>query len=807
MIKRVAALVAAFGIAACAGSGGSQRTRPTAGAFDLEGRAPRFLIASQEIVVPLVVANQGTQPWNPATIHVSYHWLWLIPRELPHRSRWNVPYHEGIRTDLPSLVAPGARVRVDGRLLAPVYPGLYWLQWDMVDEGVTWFSQVAPRQPRRLVVVVPSAASLFAPLPLVVALSSLVLLLAIERGRSVSPRIVALVTVADVVWCAATLFSKQLLLIPEALLEPTAVAYGFTAAIAVMLPLAAMAVLPRRVRRWTLFVLGVVASALVLSDIFYYRFFGDVVSAPAVLAARQTGRVLGSIRSLVTHGLLWLVVDLPVALLLIIRLDASNVGWRSSPREARVAVAAPAALLVAAGVWLSVPRVLAGSRLDQVFRNRALVEQLGPFGYHAYDVWSYVRTTMMRPRASEADIDSARRWFAERATLRSGAGPFFGAARGMNLIVVQVESLQDLAVDHRVDGQEVMPDLRRWSRDALRFTNVTDQTSEGRTSDAELASLVSLLPLDHGAAAFRFSGNHYVGFPRVLGEHGYTTLSAVPFEPGFWNRRVMHPSYGFQQSLYESDFELTEQIGWGLNDRDFLQQMVPRLEKLPQPFCAWLITLSLHHPFDDFPDRHKTLALGALDRTPFGNYLHTMRFFDGALENFKTALARDGLLDRTMIVVFGDHDAGFARDAALAKTIGIGSGEASWTLNDRVPLFVRVPGHPGGLPHEIARPAGQTDFAPTLLALLGIDAGQLPYVGRNLLGHPDDPPIVRPYGDWLDSSHLFMSQSGHATAACFDLPEHLFVDATRCADADARARRARDVSRFVIVEDLQQRFR
>jgi hypothetical protein len=83
----------------------------------------------------------------------------------------------------------------------------------------------------------------------------------------------------------------------------------------------------------------------------------------------------------------------------------------------------------------------------------------------------------------------------------------------------------------------------------------------------------------------------------------------------------------------------------------------------------------------------------------------------------------------------------------------------------------------------------------------------LPYVGRNLLGHPDDPPIVRPYGDWLDSAHLFMSQSGHATAACFDLPQHLFVDATRCADADARARRARDVSRFVIVEDLQQRFR
>ena len=108
-----------------------------------------------------------------------------------------------------------------------------------------------------------------------------------------------------------------------------------------------------------------------------------------------------------------------------------------------------------------------------------------------------------------------------------------------------------------------MPHLRQWAGDSLRFTNVTDETSEGRTSDAEFTTMTSLLPLDHGAVAFRFPGNHYVALPRVLTEHGYTTLSAVAFEPGFWNRQVMHPSYGFQRSLFEPDFQMTEQIGWG----------------------------------------------------------------------------------------------------------------------------------------------------------------------------------------------------------------------------------------------------
>ncbi len=368
---------------------------------------------------------------------------------------------------------------------------------------------------------------------------------------------------------------------------------------------------------------------------------------------------------------------------------------------------------------------------------------------------------------------------------------------------MQVESLQDFAVDFTVGGQEVMPHLRRWTSDSLRFTNVTDETSEGRTSDAEFTTMTSLLPLDHGAVAFRFPANHYAALPKVLAEHGYDTASAVAFESGFWNRGVMHPSYGFQKTFFEPDFQLTEQIGWGLNDRDFLQQMVPRLEQMPRPFAAWLITLSLHHPFDDFPARHKVLKLGALEGTPFGNYLHTMRFFDAALEEFRASLARDGLLDDSVLAVFGDHDAGFARSAALAQTMGIGGDEIAWALNDRVPFFVRVP--QSTLSGVQPRPAGQTDFAPTLLALLGIDPAALPYVGRNLLGAPDDVPVPRPYGDWLDATHLFLSRG--ADSICYDVVRRALDSSPSCGVPDESARREREMSHLVIAEDLQQRLR
>jgi len=441
-----------------------------------------------------------------------------------------------------------------------------------------------------------------------------------------------------------------------------------------------------------------------------------------------------------------------------------------------------------------------------MFRDRSVVEQLGPFGYHAYDLWNYAHSRWLHSPATDTQVQDALAWFVERAPMRAGPGaPGFGAARGKNLIVVQVESLQDFAVDFQVNGQAVMPHLRQWIGDSLRFTNVSDETSEGRTSDAEFTTMASLLPMDHGAVAFRYPGNHYVALPRVLAEQGYSTLSAVAFEPGFWSRQVMHPSYGFQTSLFEQDFRMTEQIGWGLNDRDFLQQMVPHLEGLKRPFGAWLITLSLHHPYDGFPAAHKVLELGALEGTSFGNYLHTMRFFDDALERFKASLERAGLLDESLLVVFGDHDAGFPRDRAHAKDIGIGADAASWMLNDRVPLFVRVPGAPGqDLRGARGITAGQTDMAPTLLSLLGIDPGPLPYVGRNLLAGFDGP-VPRPYGDWIDTHHLFFAHA--ANPVCYDIEGRASVPALGCSETARSARAARQVSSLVVAEDLQQRLR
>jgi len=395
-------------------------------------------------------------------------------------------------------------------------------------------------------------------------------------------------------------------------------------------------------------------------------------------------------------------------------------------------------------------------------------------------------------------------WFAGRAPLRAGVAPWFGVAAGSNVLVLQVESMQGFVVGLHVNGQAITPNLNRWRRRALWFSNATDQTSEGRTSDAEFATMISLLPLDHGAVAFRYPTDHYVGLPKVLADHGYTTLSAVPFDGTFWNRKVTHPQYGVRLNLFANAFKPGEVVGWGLNDRDFLRQMAPRLARLRQPFFAWLITLSLHHPFDSFPDNLKTLKLGRWDGTPFGNYLQAMHFFDAAFGELMSTMRASGLLNRTIVVVYGDHDAGFPWRKRFADVIGIHQHVLDWSLQDRVPLLIHVPGDqpPRG---ERSLPAGLTDVAPTVLDLLGINAARYPYIGRNLLGDPGDDPLPRPYGDWLDSRHFYFSRYGKSgQPACDDIDDGATAPLGVCSGELRADRLEVKVSREVIVHDLQQ---
>jgi O-antigen ligase len=107
------------------------------------GKAPRRVHLGETLAVPVTLRNTGTVTWQhdgDRPFRLSYHWVRLSgPPALAD--------YEGLRTALPADVPPGGVVDVVGLARGPADEGEYRLHWDLVEEGVTWFSEVGNAMP------------------------------------------------------------------------------------------------------------------------------------------------------------------------------------------------------------------------------------------------------------------------------------------------------------------------------------------------------------------------------------------------------------------------------------------------------------------------------------------------------------------------------------------------------------------------------------------------------------------------------------------------------------------------------------
>jgi lipoteichoic acid synthase len=757
------------------------------------GRAPRVMIAGGETTVQLAVCNGGTLTWPAGdAFALSYHWL---------DRRGAMVEREGRRGAVAAPVGPGETAELTVVVVAPREAGLYRLEWDIVEEGVCWFSDRAAEPPPSDPVLVvadvfadPGWWAMFSLLTAGLAASVLV------RG---GPRfLVSVLAVADVFWCAGSLVVKQGAVLASAgttaTAEGQALMVGGAAALALVLLL-----VPAKWRGWSCWLVAAVGATVLWGDEVYLRFFGDLPAPGAFAGVGQLGRVEASILSLTERSDLWMWADLLPGIVVV---AVSRRLGRSANRHSRQVAAVVLATAVAVGAMAAARLATRQPQLlRQVFRRVQVAREVGVLNLHAVDFGGWAVRSVTAEELDPERYETVVGWFRDRAPLRAGVGPSFGAAAGSNLIMIQVESLQGFVIGLEVGGQEVTPFLNRWVEDALWFSNVTDQTSQGRSSDSELATQVSLLPTSGGAAAFRYAGNDFIGLAEILAGRGYTTLSAVPYDGSFWNRRSTHRAYGYAESLFVEDFAPGERVGWGLSDRDFLDQAGRRLAGREQPFAAYLLTLSLHHPFEGFPKDLEVLDVGRWTGTPFGNFLHTMHFFDASLASFMEELEGSGLAGSTVVAVWGDHDAGFPWRPEIASAMGASHDPEGWYLSQEVPLFIRVPGVQE-LRGERKTVAGHVDVAPTLLALLGVDPAPYAFVGRNLLGVPGDPPVVGEYGCWRDDHLLFLQGDGTlGDGACIDLATTTRVGAENCAEGYSAARKEVEVSEAVLDFNLQGR--
>jgi len=366
-----------------------------------------------------------------------------------------------------------------------------------------------------------------------------------------------------------------------------------------------------------------------------------------------------------------------------------------------------------------------GSAMGKTINNQEF------FTYHIKDLMEYV--------FSERASAETAYYLATDTYEKQLDGDLFGAAKGKNLILVQMESMQNMVIDKEYNGQEITPNLNKLIEDesSIYFDNFYSQIGAGNTSDAEFAANNSLFGSIESYTYQLFQDNYFYGLPKVLASEGYETAAFHGYKKDFWNRAGIYPSLGFNQFFGGDDYisDHIKGIGGGnivgISDSAFFKQTIDFMQDMKEPFYGFVVTLSSHNPFG-LPDQLKELKIKPEDTgNVFGSYLNSVHYADKCLGEFFDELKESGLYDDSIIILYGDHFAMSKSDDRVSESVSNWLGhEYSYDEMNNVPLIVHIPGE--NVNETISISGGELDLLPTISYLMGVPQLDTIYLGQNL---------------------------------------------------------------------------
>lgn len=502
----------------------------------------------------------------------------------------------------------------------------------------------------------------------------------------------------------------------------------------VVLPLAFAFLFKKKGRMWFLIAANLAVSILFSADLWYFRAFNTM---PAMNLIREvpnlhnlSGSIMGMMRPIDLVFISDLIILVPVALFA-----------AKAYKNVRRRFVTFALVLAASIVLLSyIPLKLYMSGMSSFRVRNSIIymydstvtsRNLSPLGYQLYSVYSFFSDgkTIKLSRDQKNEISQ---WYSKnKETLPDNS--YKGMFAGKNLLIIEVESLEKFVVNQKIYGQEITPNINRLLKNSIYFTDVHEQVHEGNTIDAEFITNTSLYPLIQGSTSFLYPYNKFKNtLPQIMKRNGYNTADIQPDPGSFWNWMILMKSLGFEKCIDNSAFKTDEAFGMGISDESFLKQVEPIIVNQKQPFYTFMITQSTHTPYD-LPYSLRELKLPAgLDDSYLGGYLQSIHYTDKHLGAFLDGLEKDGVLDNTVVVMYGDHE-GIHKyfPDSLKDITGL---DGDWWKDNKkhTPLIVY---QPGLKPEEIATAGGEVDILPTVSYLMGIDSGEYEgtAMGRNLL--------------------------------------------------------------------------
>lgn len=369
------------------------------------------------------------------------------------------------------------------------------------------------------------------------------------------------------------------------------------------------------------------------------------------------------------------------------------------------------------------------------------VKASGPLGYHIIEG---VRTSSRKimnsiSKEKKVDIDDWIKYNREEIA----PNEYKETAKGKNVVFLQIESLENFIINKSVNGKEITPFLNKISKQGLYFNNFYEQNNAGNSIDCDFIINTSVFPLGDRITGLNYGENIYKNsLPRILKGAGYKTISTHAEDAGEFNWTELHKNgFGVDETWNIDDYDYEETVGYGLSDKSFLKQVSEKLSKESEPFFLQMATISSHGPFD-IDSKYRELNLPEeVDKSYLGGYFESAHYADRQIEMFFNKLEQYGLLDNTMIVIYGDHTGVHKYYNDEIQNV---SYDGDWwkVVDHKIPLLIYSK---GTIPKIVEAHGGQIDVLQTIAYLLGIDEDiyEKQSMGRNLLNTNRDATVIK----------------------------------------------------------------
>lgn len=485
--------------------------------------------------------------------------------------------------------------------------------------------------------------------------------------------------------------------------------------------------LPNKGRIITTIIVDVLLSVLLLADNLYHTYSSSVLSVAQILNLQYGEEIMNTIPMLMQlEKFLYFIDMILVGILLVVKVLKIEKKEALTLKKQIIKIAVCLVLVIG---LLGVDGTFIERAKEDPFNKDMQVKKSTIYGYHIADIENTINIKKQAKYTNKEKLLEDYNKLKEEYAEKYGESNYDlqGIAKGKNVIILQLESIQEFVINKEINGKEITPNLNQFINENIEISNMFMQ-SYSSTADSEFSTVTSLYPMENGMSYSRYYTNTYDDIFTMFKNEGYTTSYMHGNYGFFWNRENVYKEFEVEHIELKDQFKDTsEDIMGYLSDELLYRQAVEKLKQYNMPFISYIVSASSHTPFElwGLLDESKVnIDVGKYKGTFFGNYLESVNYADYAFGIFIDELKAANLYDDTVILLFGDHNGMDMYNEEMLDFLKSTNPDLTDTdikLNYiRVASAIKIPGIKN---IQIEKPVSKLDIKPTFAYLINGDAG------------------------------------------------------------------------------------